>query len=200
MRPFVFPSTRQGKNPSKHIVKLNNAHQPVWIKPDAKKEKFRVRVPNVRSWAVGVTESLADLVRVEELPEVRIHPKETPPEVHVRPVVGGRPEAVMTLEEVRKEWPLLRTAFLMAEELFDEVSLARFATWGVMTGLMLGVLAVVTVGPPRSGRVASDPLLLSAAAMIGITAALGAVAAIGSAVFFRLVARWRNPAVARPQA
>ena len=31
-----------------------------------KKEKFRVRVPNVRSWAVGVTESLADLVRVED--------------------------------------------------------------------------------------------------------------------------------------
>ncbi len=49
--------------------------KPVWIEADPKKEKFRVRVPNVRSWAVGVT--------------IRINPKETPPDVHVRPVVGG---------------------------------------------------------------------------------------------------------------
>src|SRR3990170_3866878 len=38
--------------------------KPVWIEADPKKEKFRVRVPNVRSWAVGVVESLADLIRV----------------------------------------------------------------------------------------------------------------------------------------
>jgi type III restriction enzyme len=29
----------------------------VWIEADSKKEKYRVRVPNVRSWAVGITES-----------------------------------------------------------------------------------------------------------------------------------------------
>jgi type III restriction enzyme len=91
--------------------------KPVWIEADPKKAKYRVTVPNVRSWAVGVTESLAELIRVEDLPQIRINPKETPPDVHVRPVVGGAPEAVMTLEEVRKEWPVLRTAFLMAEEL-----------------------------------------------------------------------------------
>ncbi|MBY0276119.1 DEAD/DEAH box helicase family protein [Candidatus Binatia bacterium] len=90
-----------------------------WIEPDPKKAKYRVTVPNVRSWAVGVTESLADLVRVDDLPQIRINPRETPPEVHVRPVVGGAPEAVITLEEVRREWPVLRTAFLMAEELFQ---------------------------------------------------------------------------------
>ena len=101
--------------------------KPVWIEPDAKKEKYRVRVPNVRSWAVGVTESLADLVRVEDLPQIRLNPRETPPDVHVRPVVGGAPEAIMTLEEVRKEWPVLRTAFLMAEELYqaDEPGIRR---------------------------------------------------------------------------
>jgi hypothetical protein len=27
--------------------------KPVWIESDPKKEKFRVRLPNVRSWAVG---------------------------------------------------------------------------------------------------------------------------------------------------
>ena len=93
--------------------------KPVWIEPDPKKAKYRVRVPNVRSWAVGVTESLADLIRVEDLPQIRLNPKQTPPDVHVRPVVGGAPEAIMTLEEVRKEWPVLRTAFLMAEELLS---------------------------------------------------------------------------------
>ena len=96
--------------------------KPVWIEPDPKKAKYRVQVPNVRSWAVGVSESLADLIRVEDLPQIRINPKETPPDVHVRPVVGGAPEAVMTLDEVRKEWPVLRTAFLMAEELHQETN------------------------------------------------------------------------------
>ena len=78
-------------------------HKPVWIEPDGKKGKYRVQVPNVRSWAVGVVDTLADVVQVESLPEVRINPRETPPDVHVRPVVGGAPEAVMTLDEVRKE-------------------------------------------------------------------------------------------------
>jgi type III restriction enzyme len=96
--------------------------KPVWIEPDAKKEKHRVRVPNVRSWAVGVTESLADLIRVEDLPQIRINPKETPPDVRMRPVVGGAPEIVMHLEEFRAEWPTLRSAFRIAEELYQQTN------------------------------------------------------------------------------
>ena len=102
-----------------------------WIEPDAKKAKYRVTVPNVRSWAVGVTESLADLVRVEDMPQIQLNPKETPPNVHVRPVVGGSPEEIMTLEEVRREWPVLRTAFLMAEELFQETNPGSAADLGI---------------------------------------------------------------------
>jgi hypothetical protein len=75
---------------------------------------------------------------------------------------------------------------------FDEVSLARFITWGVVTGLVLGILALTGV--------LSYPRLLSAAALIGITTALSVVAAIGSALFFRLVARRQTPAIAGPQA
>jgi hypothetical protein len=105
--------------------------KPIWIDTDAKKAKFRVAVPNVRSWAVGVTESLADLVRIEGLPQTRLNPRETPPDVHVRPVVGGAPEAVMTLEEVRSEWPVLRTAFLMAEEMYQEMNPGAAADLGV---------------------------------------------------------------------
>jgi len=90
-----------------------------WIEPDPKKVKYRIVVPNVRSWAVGIKDSLADLLRVEDLPPITINPKITPPDVYVKPVVGGKPEAVMTLEGFRDEWPLLKTAFLLAEELHE---------------------------------------------------------------------------------
>jgi len=63
---------------------------------------------------------------------------------------------------------------------FDEVPLVRFATWGVVTGLVLGGLSVAAkVGDVSPG----------AAGMTGLAAALSVVAALGSAVFFRLVAR-----------
>jgi SOS-response transcriptional repressor LexA len=68
---------------------------------------------------------------VEDLPQIRINPKETPPEVHVRPVIGGAPEAVMTLEQVRREWPVLRTAFLMAEELHQATNPGSAAELGI---------------------------------------------------------------------
>lgn len=95
--------------------------KPVWIEADPKKEKFATRVPNVRSWAVGVTNSLADLVDVESLPVMTLHPKDAP-DVKVKPVVGGKPEAVLTLEEFRRESPLLKTAFMLAQELFDSTN------------------------------------------------------------------------------
>jgi hypothetical protein len=74
---------------------------------------------------------------------------------------------------------------------FDEVSLVRFATWGVMTGLLLGVLVAATRAP--------SALSLAPAVVIAIMAALGAVAAIGSALFFRLLARRQTHAVAGPR-
>jgi hypothetical protein len=65
------------------------------------------------------------------------------------------------------------------------------AGWGVVTGLVLGLLTI----PAKVGDVSPG-----AAGMIGIMTALSAVAAIGSAVFFRLLARFDTPAVARRQA
>lgn len=106
-------------------------HKPVWIEPDSKKEKNRMRVPNVRSWAVGVTEPLADLIRVESLPGIDIDPKQTPPDVRVRPGVGGQPEEVMTLNTFRAEWPLLKTAFLMAQELFEATNPGTASELGI---------------------------------------------------------------------
>ena len=93
--------------------------KPIWIEPVEQKAACRLRVPNVRSWAVGVTQPLADLIQVHGLPQIEIDPKQTPPDVSVKPVVGGRPEEVMTLDQFRVEWPVLRTAFQVAQDLSD---------------------------------------------------------------------------------
>jgi len=89
------------------------------IEKDSAKAKFHVSVPNVRSWGVGISEPLAEVIRVRELPGLVINPKDTPAEIHVKPVVGGKPEALLTLERFRAEYPVLRTAFMLANELFD---------------------------------------------------------------------------------
>jgi hypothetical protein len=70
---------------------------------------------------------------------------------------------------------------------FDEVPLARVALWGAGTGIVLGILTI----PAKVGDVSPG-----AAGMIGIATVLGIVAAIGSAILFRFIARWRTPKVA----
>ncbi len=96
--------------------------KPIWIEKDDTKRKYGLRVPNVRSWAVGVTRPLSEIIQVKDLPELVISSKDTPAEIRVYPVVGGRPEAVMTLEEFRNEYPLLKSAFLLAQELLERTN------------------------------------------------------------------------------
>jgi len=79
-------------------------------------------IPNVRSWAIGVSEPLDRAIDIASLPALVVSPKVTPPRVTVKPVVGGRPEEVMTLDEFRAEWPPLRISFLLAKELLDRTS------------------------------------------------------------------------------
>jgi type III restriction enzyme len=105
--------------------------KPVAIEADPKKEKYAIRVPNVRSWAVGVTKPLREAIDIGSLPEILITPRETPPEVRVRPVVGGGSEAVMTLEEFRAEYPLLRSKFVFARELFDATNPGAASDLGI---------------------------------------------------------------------
>ena len=125
--PFVgFPVQRR-KRPRTGQWGQN----PVWIEPVERKAAYRVRVPNVRSWAVGVTEPLADLIAVTSLPQIEIDPKQTPPDVSVKPVVGGHPEEVMTLDQFRVEWPVLRTAFQVAQDLHEAVNPGSAAELGV---------------------------------------------------------------------
>ena len=66
---------------------------------------------------------------------------------------------------------------------FNEVPLFRFALWGAVTGIVLGVLTI----PAEVGDVSPG-----AAGMIGIAAALGIAAGFGSGLFCRLVARGRT--------
>lgn len=62
---------------------------------------------------------------------------------------------------------------------YHQVSLGRSATWGAVTGVLLGVLVAVT-------RAAGT---MSPVAAVSTMTALGAFAGFGSSVFFRLLAR-----------
>lgn len=64
---------------------------------------------------------------------------------------------------------------------FDEISFLRFALWGIATGLVIGLLTI----PAEVGDVSPGAM-----GMTAIAAALSLVAAAGSALFFRLLARW----------
>jgi len=74
---------------------------------------------------------------------------------------------------------------------FDEIVPLHFAIWGVVTGIVLGLLTI----PAEIGDISPGPLR-----MTGILTALSLVAALGSAFFFRVVARWQTPATTpKPQ-
>ena len=116
--PFVgFPVQRR-KRPKAG----DWSHKAVSVQREEAKSAFDVRIPNVRSWAVGVTRSLSEVIHVRELPTLVVDPRAAPPEVHMKPVVGGKPESVMTLEEFRRENPLMRTVFRAAGELLDAMT------------------------------------------------------------------------------
>ena len=69
---------------------------------------------------------------------------------------------------------------------FDKVPLLRFALWGTVTGIVLGLLSI----PAEVGDVSPG-----AAGMIGSGAALGLVSGVGCGIFCRLVSRWSTMGV-----
>ena len=112
--PFVgFPVQRsRGRRRSPKV-----GETPIPIEPVAKKQKYRVRIPNVRSWAIGMTKPLADVIQVATLPKVPIDPKVTPPRVLMRPLIGEGGEEEITLEAYRSGAPLSAVAMHLAAEL-----------------------------------------------------------------------------------
>lgn len=116
--PFVgFPVERK-KRPKAG----DWGHKPVWIETIAERQHFGISVPNVRSWAAGLVRSLSETIDVEKLPKLVIDPKETPPEVKVRAVIGNEPGAMMTFNKFREEYPLLKSAFLVANEILERTN------------------------------------------------------------------------------
>jgi type III restriction enzyme len=122
--PFVGFPVQKKKRPKTGSW----GNKPVWIELDEKKAKNRIRVPNVRSWAVSVTKRLSQVVAVNTLPRTVANPVAR---VTVRPVVGGNPEEVMNLDDFRREWPLLRSSFKLAQELFEATNPGTAADLGI---------------------------------------------------------------------
>jgi type III restriction enzyme len=111
--PFIgFPVQKSRKRSRTGTV----GGTPIPIEPAPKKERYRVIVPNVRAWAVGMSEALEDAVDVKSLPDITIDPKNNP-DVWVRPAVGGTPRALLTPEAFRAETPVLLTQMRLAADL-----------------------------------------------------------------------------------
>jgi type III restriction enzyme len=96
-------------------------HKPVPVQPDAKKVQYRILVPNVRSWAVGIVQPLSEIVATKDLQKTVINTSETPAEVKISPVVGFG-EQVMTYDRFRAEYPVLKSVFNIATELYDRTN------------------------------------------------------------------------------
>ena len=113
--PFVgFPVQRR------HRPKVGTWNlKPVWIESVPSKAAHRVVVPHVQSWALGTRRPLSETVRVGELAEVVIDPKQTPTTVYLRPVVGNDPTTYSTLEHFRDENPPLKVALEVASDLYE---------------------------------------------------------------------------------
>jgi type III restriction enzyme len=101
------------------------------IAPDEKKARYEVSLPNVRSWAIAVSEPISRTIDLRTLPELVIDGKETPSNVRVKPVVGGTPVDYLTLESFREEWPLIRSKMLLARDIFTGVNAEED---GLLTG------------------------------------------------------------------
>lgn len=110
---------------------------------------------------------------------------------------GGIMELVDPDGKIQDVWPTLLAipgliggvifAALMAiaerGRRFDEVSFLRFALWGAVTGVVIGLLTI----PAKVGDVSPG-----AAGMTGIATMLGIVAGFGTGVFFRLITWWQT--------
>ena len=77
---------------------------------------------------------------------------------------------------------------------FDELSLPRLAAWGVVVGLLMGVLSFA-LGTPSD----RFPLWLGVVIIVGSSTLLSTVSAVGSGLLFRYVARHKIPVHAGPE-
>lgn len=117
--PFVgFPVQRsRGRRRSSKV-----GDTPIPIEPSRKKQRYRVRVPNVRAWAVGVVKPLQEVVDIGALPPVVIDPKITPDRFMMKPLIGDGGQEEVTLDAYRRGAPLSAIAMHFAAELHRTLS------------------------------------------------------------------------------
>lgn len=117
--PFIGMPVQRTK---KRVRSSDPGHTPIPIEPEAKKKQFRVVVPNVRSWAVGITKPLHEVISVASLRELQIDPTKTPSEVTFKPPVGEGGERTTSLDEYRVTMPVTAIAMELAAELLRRTS------------------------------------------------------------------------------
>ena len=116
--PFVgFPVERRKRGGGGHW-----GENRVYIEVESSKADYAIRVPNVRTWGVGVSEPLMNIIDVDKLHTVSIDSRRTPPRVPMKPVVGQQPEDELDVELWRDENPIMRTVFGMTEDLLRATS------------------------------------------------------------------------------
>ena len=81
---------------------------------------------------------------------------------------------------------------------YDQVPLARFATWGAVIGALLGAMALgIAIGTdPTPLENGLGMTVARGSGLIAAATGLGAIAGFGSGVFFWLLSRARMPAEA----
>jgi hypothetical protein len=132
----MFETMRPGPSPVLLCV-TDSAQRAAWIFEHLTREYELLRNPdddNRTRWVtIQIDSKIFDADKGNEaVPrEMVINPRETPPDVRMKPVVGGAPEVVMRLEEFRAEWPTLRSAFRIAEELHQQTNPGEAAELGI---------------------------------------------------------------------
>lgn len=118
--PFIGMPVQRTR---KRVRSSDPGHTPIPIGPDSKKRAYRVVMPNVRSWAVGVTKPLSEVIKVDSLRQLKIDPTKTPGEVTFKPPFGEGGERTTTLDEYRSTMPVTAIAVELAAELLRRTSI-----------------------------------------------------------------------------
>jgi type III restriction enzyme len=104
---------------------------PIPIESESAKRKFRVRVPNVKSWAVGVSTPLSEVIDVGSLRQLVVDPKSVPTGVKLKPIVGDDLAKEITLDAFRDGTPVTALAMACAADLMRRTAVEDSEVPGV---------------------------------------------------------------------
>jgi type III restriction enzyme len=117
--PFVGFPVQKSKTRNR---KADKGHTPIPIKPEHAKRRFRIQVPNVRSWAPGMSEPLSDTIDVSLLPSIKIDPRQLPTLIEMIPIVGDEPNITISRKQLHEQFPMSVIAMAIAGDLLGRTS------------------------------------------------------------------------------